>query len=159
MSARTAMLAATLVLAAACSSKSSLTNQGTGTTTYVATLRPSNEVPPNTETSSGTATFTLAGTSMGYTVYATGLSAAASMSHIHLGAAGANGPVIFPFAVTAGTTTGTLATGTIDLTQSIFNGTISGDSLKVLFNNGNIYVNVHTPAHGGGEIRGQIVKQ
>jgi hypothetical protein len=159
MRARTAMLAATLVLAAACSSKSSLTNQGTGTTIYTATLKGSNEVPPNTEIGTGTATFTMAGTSMGYTVYVTGLTGAATFSHIHLAGAGVNGNVIYPFAIIAGTTTGTLVTGTIDLTQSIFNGTISGDSLKVLFNNGNIYVNVHTAAHPGGEIRGQIIKQ
>jgi hypothetical protein len=35
---------------------------------------------------------------------------------------------------------------------------VSGDSLKVLLNNGNAYVNVHTAAHGAGEIRGQVAK-
>jgi hypothetical protein len=159
MRARVAMLAATLVLAAACSSKSSLTNQGTGTTTYIATLRSSNEVPPNTETSTGTATFTMAGNSMGYTVYVTGLTGAATFSHIHLGSSAVAGPVMVPFTIIAGTTTGTLTTGTIDLTQPTPLLNVSGDSLKVLFNNGNIYVNVHTAAHPGGEIRGQIIKQ
>ena len=33
------------------------------------------------------------------------------------------------------------------------------DSLLVLLRNGHAYVNVHTPAHPAGEIRGQLVKQ
>ena len=33
------------------------------------------------------------------------------------------------------------------------------DSLLVLMRNGHAYVNVHTVAHPGGEIRGQVVKQ
>jgi hypothetical protein len=35
---------------------------------------------------------------------------------------------------------------------------ISFDSVLVLLRNGNAYVNVHTTAVPGGEIRGQIVK-
>ena len=155
---RVALLVAALPFAAACSSKSPLTNQGQ-TTTYSASLKGSNEVPSNAETSSGTATFSLTGSTMGYTVYVTTLTAAANLSHIHLGAAGVVGPVILPFTINTGVTTGTLVTGTIDLTQSINGGTISGDSLRALFNNGNIYVNVHTPTHPGGEVRGQVVKQ
>ena len=33
---------------------------------------------------------------------------------------------------------------------------VSLDSLRVLFNNGNSYANVHTSAHPTGEIRDQI---
>ncbi len=36
------------------------------------------------------------------------------------------------------------------------NANISLDSLRVLFNNGNAYVNVHTSANPGGEIRDQV---
>jgi hypothetical protein len=158
MRARIIMLAATLTLVSACSSKSPLTYQG-NTVIYQATLKGSNETPPNAEVSSGTATFTMSGNSMGYTVYVTGLTGPAMMAHIHLGATGVKGNVIYPFAVLPGLSTGTITTGTIDLTQSIFNGTISGDSLKTLFNNGNIYVNVHTTMYPAGEIRGQIIKQ
>ena len=36
------------------------------------------------------------------------------------------------------------------------NATISLDSLRVLFNNGHAYANVHTSAHPSGEIRDQV---
>jgi hypothetical protein len=54
--------------------------------------------------------------------------------------------------------TGTIATGTIDLRGSITfnNTTISGDSLRALFENGNAYVNVYTATYPSGEVRGQV---
>jgi hypothetical protein len=39
------------------------------------------------------------------------------------------------------------------------NANVSGDSLLVLLNNGNAYVNIHTQNRTGGEIRGQIIRQ
>ena len=36
------------------------------------------------------------------------------------------------------------------------NANVSLDSLRVLFNNGHAYANVHTAAHPGGEIRDQV---
>jgi hypothetical protein len=55
--------------------------------------------------------------------------------------------------VATGTVTGEVARGTI---TNANNANISLDSLRVLFNNGNAYVNVHTSANPGGEIRDQI---
>jgi hypothetical protein len=46
----------------------------------------------------------------------------------------------------------------VDLKLAI-TATVSGDSLKTLLDAGQLYVNVHTVANGGGEIRGQIAKQ
>ena len=67
-----------------------------------------------------------------------------SMAHIHLGAAGKNGPVAIP------------------LTKSGDNGWMvpAGASLSdeqyAAYKAGGLYVNVHSIAHPGGEIRAQI---
>jgi hypothetical protein len=89
-----------------------------------------------------------------------GLSGNAAASHIHAGAAGTNGRIVFPFTAAA-VQIGQVASGTIDLTQPVSNGTtsISRDSLVTLLNNGVLYTNVHTEANPNGEIRGQIIKQ
>ena len=142
------------LLVAACSSS---TSPKVTTTTYVATMNAAKEVPAVIETGTGVATYVLDGTTITYTILVTGLTGPATASHIHIAPTTASGPVIFPFTITA-TANGSLATGTIDLTKAI-TATISGDSLKALFNNGAVYTNVHTAAHGGGEIRGQITKQ
>jgi hypothetical protein len=128
------------------------------TTTYVAQLSGANEVPAITGAASGTATFTLTGKSLSYVVNVSGLSGNAAASHIHGAAAGANGNILVPF-VAAPVQSGQVASGTVDLTQPVSNGsggTISGDSLLTLLNKGLLYTNVHTAAHPAGEIRGQI---
>ncbi len=140
----------------ACSGDS--TGPGTTSTTYVAQLSGVNEVPGITGAASGTATFTLTGKSLSYVVNVSGLSGNAVASHIHGGAAGTNGNILVPFTAAA-VQSGQVASGTIDLSQPISNGgtgSISGDSLLTLLNKGQLYTNVHTAAHPGGEIRGQI---
>ena len=126
---------------------------------YVAQLSGANEVPAVAGGATGTATFTLSGQMISYVVTVNGLSGNAAASHIHVGAAGANGNIVFPFTAAA-VQNGLVASGTIDLTQPISNGrtSISGDSLLTLFNNGGVYTNVHTAANPNGEIRGQIVR-
>jgi hypothetical protein len=96
---------------------------------------------------------------------------------LHLGPAGANGPLVaklFPVggaAAKKGPFSGVLAQGTIDAGDLI--GPLKGEKLEALLEqirDGNAYVNVHTndgmePANTGpgdyplGEIRGQIVRQ
>ena len=129
------------------------------TTTYVATMSGANEVPPVAGGASGTATFTLTGRTLSYVVTVNGLSGNAAASHIHFGAANANGNIAYPFTA-ASVQSGQVASGSIDLTQPVSNGTtsISGDSLLTLLNNGLLYTNVHTAANAGGEIRGQIMR-
>ncbi len=130
-------------------------------TTFVATMTGANERPtPNTSTATGTATYVLTGNLLSYVVTVNGLTAPASGAHIHVGASTVAGPVVVPYTVSA-TQSGVVSTGTIDLTYPIASGnsTITGDSLKVLLNNGNAYTNVHNSSFPGGEIRGQIIKQ
>jgi hypothetical protein len=67
-----------------------------------------------------------------------------TMAHIHLAAPGANGPVIVPMAKTA------------DGVWSVPAGAKLTDAQFQSFKDGNLYVNVHSAANRGGEIRGQL---
>jgi hypothetical protein len=110
-----------------------------------AKLSAASEVPPNASTGTGTGTFSL---DMGskvltYRVEYSGLTGPATAAHIHGPAApGANAPPVVPFANPASP-----ITGTVTLT----------DAQIADLHAGRYYVNVHTAANRGGEIRGQIV--
>jgi hypothetical protein len=124
---------------------------------YTAQMNGGMETPANTEKATGTASLTLVGNQLRYSISVQGLSGPATAAHIHVGKPGVSGPPVYTFAVNK-VADGTLADGSVDLTKDVSKG-VSGDSLKVLLNNGNAYVNVHTAAHGAGEIRGQVAKQ
>jgi CHRD domain-containing protein len=125
---------------------------------YVANLTPANEVPPKTTTGTGVVTFVDLGNEIDWTMTLTNVQDV-RFSHIHGPAtAGANAPVIinlfFPNAPPeTGILNGEVAHGSI---TNANNSAISLDSLRVLFNNGNAYVNVHTAVNLGGEIRDQV---
>ena len=76
------------------------------------------------------------------TVTATGMTATAS--HIHMAAAGANGPVIVPFTKSGDNTFS--AAPDAKLTEEQF----------AAYKAGKLYVNVHSAANPGGEIRAQL---
>src|SRR5213596_4374877 len=88
-------------------------------------------------------------------------------SHIHVGAAGTNGPVVLPFfgsSTPFNSTRGcdTLAEGTrtsINLVARPDAGINTWTDFINALIAGNTYVNVHTTAHTGGEIRGQLVHE
>jgi len=131
-----AALAVTLGILVGCQSMSPMMAQQI-------TLSGSNEVPPVTTTASGTATVAIdADRSVRVTVTATGMTATAS--HIHEGAAGANGPVIVPF------------TKTGDNTFASPDGAKLTEAQYASYKAGNLYVNVHSAKNPGGEIRAQI---
>jgi len=119
------------------------------------------EVPPNTSQATGSATVTISpdGTSLHFVVVVNNISNA-TLSHIHLGQKGQNGPVVVNFflgPVKAGSFSGTLAQG--DVTSANFVGPLAGHPMSELINDlkgGMCYVNVHTTAHPPGEIRGQL---
>lgn len=81
-------------------------------------------------------------------------------AHIHIGPAGANGPVVvFLFGPVPGgvDSEGRLSSGTFTAANLV--GPLSGHPMSDLITaieSGNAYVNVHTVAHTGGEIRGQL---
>jgi hypothetical protein len=65
------------------------------------------------------------------------------MAHIHRGAKGQNGPVIIPLTKNGDT-------------YSVPDGKKLTDAQMKDLKAGNLYVNVHSNAHKGGEIRAQI---
>jgi len=157
-----------LFVVASCESS---TNVG-ATTTWTATLNGANERPNPVTNTSGTGTFTAtinANNVMTYSLTFSGLTTNSNNAHIHGPGttSQAVGAILdfnaLPASATAttalvlGATSGTAA-GTVNLNQAI-TATVSGDSLKHLFELGLAYVNVHTTQNTGGEIRGQITKQ
>jgi hypothetical protein len=122
-----------------------------------------NEVPPRTTNGTGTAEYTVNGTTVHYKVTYNNLTGPPTVSHIHVGTPTVSGGVVVPFTGLPTTPSGTFEG---DFTASnIAAGTAGGvtvqagnlDSLLQAFKDGNAYTNIHTTAFGGGEIRGQIL--
>jgi glucose/arabinose dehydrogenase len=131
---------------------------------FGARLIGSREVPPVTTAASAIARFALnRDGSLSYELRATGPIQDAMQAHIHLGAHGQNGPVVaFLFASMTGENfqSGDLiARGIIEDTNVIarpgFTPTIV--ELVARMRQGRAYANLHTGAHQGGEVRGQII--
>ncbi|MDP9097150.1 MAG: CHRD domain-containing protein [Pseudomonadota bacterium] len=109
---------------------------------YTAKLDATQEVPAKQAAGTGTGTMTLDGDKLTYEITYMGLTGAATAAHIHGPAdAGANAGVAVPFPSPASP-----IKGTVTLTPQ------QVSDLKA----GKDYVNVHTAANPGGEIRGQI---
>ena len=108
------------------------------------TLSGKNEVPPVDSKAAGSGTVTVnADKTVTAKITVTGMTATAA--HIHMAAAGANGPVIVPFTKTA------------DNTFEAAPGAKMTDEQYAAYKAGNTYVNVHTAKNPNGEIRGQLV--
>ena len=100
------------------------------------------EVPPVKSSGSGSGTITINDDgSVSGSVTATGFTPTAA--HIHEGAAGKNGPVIVPF------------TKDGDKFGPAAGAKLTPDQLKA-FKAGGLYVNIHSAAHPGGEVRAQL---
>ena len=150
--------AVVIVVAASCGDSTSPKSK-----TYVAAnMNSANEGGNFTSTGSGTFTFVDLGTEFQWTLDLSNMTGVTA-SHIHLGDAAAvgtaAGPVIINLFIPNGATAtlnGRVAHGSFNNAN---NANVSLDSLRVLFNNGHAYANVHTLAHGAGEIRAQIAPQ
>ena len=94
-------------------------------------LNGKNEVPPVATAATGTGSITTTGI-------------VGTVAHIHMGAAGANGPVIVPL------------TKSGDNTWVVPPDAKLKDDQYQAFKAGGLYVNVHSAANKGGEIRDQL---
>ena len=107
------------------------------------TLKGSDEVPAVTTSAAGSGTITV-GSDKSVSGSVTTPGVAGTMAHIHEGAAGANGPVIIPL-TKEGSDKWVVPSGS-KLTDAQY------ESFKA----GKLYVNVHSAAHPGGEVRAQL---
>jgi len=105
-------------------------------------LTGANEVPPVSTSATGEGTISVADDgAVSGSVMTKGVQGTAA--HIHVGAAGKNGPVAVPF------------TKDGDTFKAPAGAKLNADQMKA-FKSGDLYVNVHSAAHPDGEIRGQL---
>jgi CHRD domain/Bacterial Ig-like domain (group 2) len=158
---RTASITATLAKDGATSSGSRLIRVGAPVTFDIVALMLSEyEVPTRTPTDgAGVAYFSVEGNRVNYTVTWSGLSGPATAVHIHGPGSEADvAGVLVDLAVTGQTTNYGTAKGSFsaaDIHPAAGQPAISVDSLVTLLGSRHAYVDVHTAAYAGGEIRGQ----
>jgi hypothetical protein len=124
------------------------------TAMFKATLTGANQVPPVMTAATGAGQVEFTDTTTSTFDYELGVnngltSADITDSHIHAGAAGVNGGVIFPIGA------GNTWTDPGDPFTHAENQT-DPDITEPLLRDGNTYFNIHTTAHSDGEIRGQL---
>ncbi|HEY7635492.1 MAG TPA: CHRD domain-containing protein [Gemmatimonadales bacterium] len=144
-------------------------NEPAQATNFSATLAGTNEVPAVTTPATGTATLSVSGSQITYTIEVADLQNPV-LAHIHIAPAGENGPVRLNLCGTTDSPpcssgTSVLVTGTNGAT--VGTPPITFDSLLSAMRTNGAYVNVHTSSEGctpgepgcnpGGEIRGQVV--
>jgi hypothetical protein len=134
----TAALATAVVLIAGCSGMGM--HDGMGSTVM---LTGGQEVPPVSTAATAKSTVRVASDkSVSGSITTTGIVSTAA--HIHIAAAGVNGPVIVPLTKTA------------DNEFRVPSGALLTDEQYAAYRAGNLYVNVHSAAYPGGEIRAQL---
>lgn len=109
-----------------------------------ARLSAAEEVPPTASTATGTGPLVVDPVTRAASGSITLSAITATAAHIHLGAPGANGPIIVPL-TSAGTGVFTVPPGTI----------LTADQLQA-YKQGNLYYNAHSALFPNGEIRGQL---
>lgn len=114
---------------------------------FDAFLNGAQENPAVVTNAEGVAVITVSSdlSTVSYNVALTGLSGPITGAHFHGGGAGINGGVVLNL---TNDVNGNRIMGSADLTPQLLNAMLRGD----------IYLNVHTAANPGGEIRGQVYK-
>jgi hypothetical protein len=142
-------------------------NHSEGQRTFITLLKGGNEVPAVETDGFGVSVMRLnrAETGLSFALITAHLENI-HMAHIHCGAAGVNGPVVaflFGPADPMVTKNGLLSSGTltdadvIPRTSAVCPTDVNDlADVVALIRAGNAYVNVHTEANPGGEIRGQL---
>ncbi len=134
------------------------------TYTLTAQLSGGNETPaPGLNTGafgSATVTVDMSARTVTYRVDVFNLPSGIVASHIHVGALGTPGPIVVNFAPPVPASNDFAFSGTVKDTEFLLRpdqGIRSPDDMFQAILGGNTYVNVHSQANPGGEIRGQLV--
>lgn len=135
------LFAAVIILIASCSKSKS-----TPDLIFKATLNGASETPSNASTATGDATLTFNQTTKIFTIVVNFTGITATAAHIHKGAVGVAGGVIFGFP--------SPIVSPINYTSAALDSTQVADLKSDMY-----YVNVHSEAYPAGEIRGQLVQQ
>ncbi|MFH4964688.1 CHRD domain-containing protein [Gaetbulibacter sp. M235] len=114
------------------------------TVMFKATINGASEVPASGSSATGTATLTYNATTKIFTLTATYSGITATAAHIHKGAVGSSGGVVFPLT----------AASPISYTSTALDASQEADLYANLY-----YINIHSQAFQAGEIRGQLIKQ
>ncbi len=131
-----------LVLAAGALALAACSSLMPGSSNDKVTLSGANEVPAVTTPAAGTGSIMVAADgSVTGSITVTGMEP--TMGHIPQAALGANGPVIVPLKQSGNVFT-------------VPAGTKLTETQMAAYRAGNLYVNVHSAAHPGGELRAQI---
>ena len=117
-----------------------------GRDVFAAQLSSAQEVPANASSATGTGALSLDPASKKFSARITVTGIAATAAHIHAGAPGISGPILFPLTETAPGS---------GIWVSAAEATLS-DAQLALLTSGSLYFNVHSAALPNGEIRGQI---
>jgi hypothetical protein len=156
----TALLALTSLTVVGCDDEDEDPEGPPDTQTFEADLTGAKERPnPTTATATGHATFTVTTsggtTTVQYSVVVSGnLTGPLTAAHIHGPATeSTTADPIVTLLLSGTATTGTVVSGSFTTTG---NATINITQLIALMDAGSTYVNIHTAANPGGEIRGQI---
>ena len=112
--------------------------------TFKATLSGANESTPNSSTATGTGSLVFNTSTKIFTLTVNHTLASVTSGHIHKGAVGTSGPVVFPLG---------------NLVTPIVYTSVALDAMQEAdLNAGLYYINLHSAAFPAGEIRGQLIK-
>lgn len=143
---KTTILRSSLTVLACTAALAFVSPSTAATVNMKADLKAASEVPPTDSKGAGavTATYDTSSKKLSWKGNVSGLSGPATAAHFHAGETGKNGAVVVPI---AGADKGSFE-GSATLTDA------QAEELMA----GKWYVNVHTAANKGGEVRGQVTK-
>jgi hypothetical protein len=119
-----------------------------GREVFAVQMSPAQEVPPPASTATGTGLLTLNPATRTFVARVTVSGMVANAAHIHIGAPGVNGPIVFPLSETAAGSGVWVSAAGATLTEAQLASLRAGD----------LYFNAHSVAFPNGEIRGQIAR-